>query len=486
MKKYFIGIIVLLSALVLVACNGGTVDTRTVITYAAWNLGNAEDNNIERRLVAAYMEENPDVKIELINRPVSVNDEGQEVESSWFDFFTSRAATNSLPDVYQVADLSGWIQNGWTEDVADLAALDDELQLVPDDVVNAAKYRDYLFALPQARFYMGFFIDRTVISEIVGSVEVEYGITYDELMLAAQKNAKFPLSAGTGVAGISGIGDFIRWLPAQVDETLDWSTFNSETGYHFDSDAFAFAMAETRKYYLPSTATQSKNSWWVVESLTPDDRKAKYGEGDPWSDNAAQSIKWGASYNMRDWYAQTQDPDHARYMHDIDFIGTPSIDGVHKIPTILDFIALGRGTKQREKAYDFAKWMGYGIDGYSKRLEIAEENPEVGAVNFPPLVQDEALVDAYFELYPNMTEYRRVVEEHQGFITESLGKTVPGYWLSAYNAAFNETDNIAATLDKVRDGQLQLIAVAGQLTTIANTQWQNAKQDLEDYLDSID
>ena len=38
MKKYFIGIIVLLSALVLVACNGGTVDTRTVITYAAWNL----------------------------------------------------------------------------------------------------------------------------------------------------------------------------------------------------------------------------------------------------------------------------------------------------------------------------------------------------------------------------------------------------------------------------------------------------------------
>src|SRR5690606_2528429 len=120
MKKYFIGIIVLLSVLVLVACNGTPADNRTVITYAAWNLGNAENNNIERRLIKAYMDANPDVKNELINRPVSVNDEGQEVESNWFDFFTSRAATNSLPDVYQVADLSGWIQNGWTEDVADL------------------------------------------------------------------------------------------------------------------------------------------------------------------------------------------------------------------------------------------------------------------------------------------------------------------------------------------------------------------------------
>src|SRR5690606_11825806 len=120
-------------------CGETPVDNRTVITYAAWNLGNPEDNNIERRLIAAYMEEHPDIKIELINRPVSVNDEGNEVETTWIDFFTSRAATNSLPDVYQVAGLSDWIQNGWTEDVSDLAALDEELALVPQDIVNSAK-----------------------------------------------------------------------------------------------------------------------------------------------------------------------------------------------------------------------------------------------------------------------------------------------------------------------------------------------------------
>ena len=37
-----------------------------------------------------------------------------------------------------------------------------------------------------------------------------------------------------------------------------------------------------------------------------------------------------------------------------------------------------------------------------------------------------------------MTEYRKIVEQHQDFITESLGKTVPGYWQSAYNGAYDE------------------------------------------------
>ena len=63
-----------------------------------------------------------------------------------------------------------------------------------------------------------------------------------------------------------------------------------------------------------------------------------------------------------------------------------------------------------------------------------------------------------------MTEYRKIVEQHQDFITESLGKTVPGYWQSAYNGAYDESNNIAAILDQVRNGTLQLTAVAHQLT----------------------
>ena len=51
--------------------------------------------------------------------------------------------------------------------------------------------------------------------------------------------------------------------------------------------------------------------------------------------------------------------------------------------------------------------MGFGVDGYLKRLEIAEEFPQAGAVNFAPIVQDETLVDAYFELYPTLVEFKK-------------------------------------------------------------------------------
>src|SRR5690606_4406234 len=91
MKKYVISLVMLLFALVLVACTPEEKDDRTVIRYAAWNLGNEEDNNIERRLIAEYMKANPDIKIELINRPVVIK-EGEEVESTWLEFFQASAA----------------------------------------------------------------------------------------------------------------------------------------------------------------------------------------------------------------------------------------------------------------------------------------------------------------------------------------------------------------------------------------------------------
>ena len=36
------------------------------------------------------------------------------------------------------------------------------------------------------------------------------------------------------------------------------------------------------------------------------------------------------------------------------------------------------------------------------------------------MAQDEELIDLYFSLYPSMTEFRKVVEEHKEFINESL------------------------------------------------------------------
>src|SRR5690606_36594307 len=254
MKKLYVSIIALLSVFILASCQ--EQDTRPVLTYAAWNLGTVEDNNIERRLIQAYQDAHPEIRIEIIARPTTVNEDGSETDVSWVEFFGARAAIGKLPDVFQVADVTNWIIQGWLEDVSDLAEEDPDLALVPDDIVNSARVGDYLFALPQAMFYYGFFIDRTVYQEINQYRDVTYGMTFTELMQAAQKNYRLDLEVGgTGIAGIDGVSAFIEWLPAQYDASLDWFTFNSETGYHLNSTAFQNAVNEQKKYYTPDAAT---------------------------------------------------------------------------------------------------------------------------------------------------------------------------------------------------------------------------------------
>lgn len=482
MKKIYFISLTLLVILVLTAC--GPKDTRPVLRYAAWNLGTEEQNNIERRLIKAYQEENPNIRIEIIPRPAVVNEDGEESEVGWFDFFSTNAANGTLPDVFQVADLTSWIIQGWVEDISDLALEDEDLKLVPEDIVNNTRYDGKLLALPQSMFYYGFFINRTAYEDIRGNKEVNYGITFDELMEAASKNFRRDLeTGGTGVAGISGMNALIEWLPAQYDDSLDWFTFNEEDGYHLDSDAFATAINKQMEYYPSNEDASNKNYLYVLDALIDDDKILQYNTTSPWG-AGKQSIIWSQSYNIRDWIGSTLDPNHPLYMNDIDFIGTPKIGDTHKIPVIMDYIAVGRGSQVREEAYDFARYMGYGIDGFKKRIEIAKEHPEAGAINFAPMAQDEELIDLYFSLYPSMTEFRKVVEEHKEFINESLWKTTPGYWDSRSNAGYDENQNIGEVINKILHKELILADVVVNLNKAANDAWEREKIKLDNALNS--
>ena len=144
-------------------------------------------------------------------------------------------------------------------------------------------------------------------------------------------------------------------------------------------------MAETQKYFGPN-----KNQYSGYVHETQENTEDLYGSGDAFA-NGKQSIRFEGSFNIRGWVGGTSDPEHNLYGHDVDFIGTPSVmvndKKVHRIPTIIDYIGVGKGTKNKELSYKFAKWMGFGVDGYKKRLEIAKNNPEAGAVNFAPLIK---------------------------------------------------------------------------------------------------
>ncbi len=481
MKKIFLAIFLATLAIGLAACGNGGGKKENKITYAAWNLGNPQDYNIERRMINEFMVQNPGVEVEVIERPKIVDEEGNESDVGWNEFFASRAAIDDMPDVFLVSSVIEVVSNGWIEDVKDLAEADPDFLKVPENIRDSGRLGKGLYGLPSGMFYFGYFINRTVINSTgSGAVIPEYGITFDELLVAAEKNSKPATLGGDGISGIQGVSEIFSWLPAQLDETLGWYTYNEE-GYHLDSEAFRVAMAETQKYFGPN-----KNQYSGYVHETQENTEDLYGSGDAFA-NGKQSIRFEGSFNIRGWVGGTSDPEHNLYGHDVDFIGTPSVmvndKKVHRIPTIIDYIGVGKGTKNKELSYKFAKWMGFGVDGYKKRLEIAKNNPEAGAVNFAPLIKDQTLIDAYFELYPTMTEFRKIVETHDDFIVESLHKIVPGYVNSRWDGRYNADMSIANALDAIRNGELSLAdALEAGLNRVINEEYQKAKTELDKIL----
>ena len=488
--------------LILAACGGGNTNSSNgdeiTLRYAGWNLGSAEQNNIERQMLAAYEALNPNINIEIIERPFKIDEEtGEEVSASWDEFFATQAAIDQLPDVYMIYNLAGFTAQGWTEEITDLFMADADYASIPADIRASAAFNNRYFAIPQTLFYFGFFINRTAINRVgPRAVMPTYGMTYEALMEAAELNSKAPLQGGDGIIGISGLNNLVNWLPAQLDPSLGWFTFNEDTGYHLDSPAFATAVNEQLKYYGPGKATYGS---YVLDSLDPARYADYFGASQNIFETGNQSIRFEGSYAMRDWHTRSLDANDPLYGADIDFIGTPSwnvegVGNVNKIPVVVDYLAVGKGTDHREAAYDLSRWMGFSTEGYAKRLELAAADPVRAALNFTPMIPQEDLVEGFFNLYPNMTEFRKIVEEHQDFILESLGKNVPGYWNSRANAAFDtviidgtETDRtVGQAIDDITSGRLTLAdALQKGLNTIVNEQWITSKEALDSYLNSL-
>jgi multiple sugar transport system substrate-binding protein len=499
-----------LSVLILAACGGNTNSTTSTsenssdtssqlnpvtLRYAGWNLGTVENNNIERQMLAAYQEANPHVTIEIIERPVIIDEEsGEESTVSWDEFFATQAAIDNLPDVYMIYNLAGFTAQGWTEEVTDLINTDDEFDQIPLDIRQSAAFNNRYFAIPQTLFYFGFFINRTAINRAgPRAVYPTYGMTYEELMDAAERNSKAPIEGGDGIIGISGLDNLVNWLPAQIDPDLGWFTFNESTGYHLDSPAFETAVQEQLKYYGPGKATYGN---YVLDALDPSKYADYFGVSQNVFESGNQSIRFEGSYAMRDWFTRSLNPEDSLYGADIDFIGTPSwnvpgVGNVNNIPAVVDYLAIGKGTDHREEAYKLSKWMGFSSEGYLKRLELAENNPLQSALNFTPLIPRQDLIDGFFDLYPNMTEFKKIVEEHETFILESLGKNVPGYWNSRSNALFDTVQidgvdtnrTVGAAIVDIYSGRLTLAdALAKGLNTIVNNEWTLAKEALDAYL----
>jgi len=161
------------------------------------------------------------------------------------------------------------------------------------------------------------------------------------------------------------------------------------------------------------------------------------------------------------------------YTWELDFIGVPSVNGNKRIPIVADFFTVASNTKHPEEAYMLAKWMGFGKEGYLKRVELSNTVTGISKVNFTPIQNDDDLLDAYFSLYPGLPGLRTIIEAGS-FIVEPP-KYLPGYVDARYQGTFDADNKMGDIIIKLLAGEVQLADIRTSLNTKANDLFNQAK-----------
>lgn len=457
MRKVFLLLLIPLLAFMFAACNGEK-DDRIVLTYANWNLGSpdSEEPNMERLMLKAF-EEKYNIKVEVIERP---KEPGTDNDVGWAEFLSARASVQKLPDVFMGDDIPYYVIQNWAYNITEIATKDPEFLNISEDIRNAATYEGKVMALPCAVFYAGYIINKTLY-DAQGQDWPKVDSTYEEFINLTKAAANHTSTTNNGVVGIDGIEHLIHWYPAQLNTDLGWFTLNDE-GFHLDSEEFATTIAEYRKLQTDITFVYDALTHEASQEGSTIDLSLIFPEGDQFA-NGNVLAKFDYSWNFGFMQKNIND---GTYTWELDFIGTPVVNGNKRVPTVSDFFAIAVNTKHPEEAYLLAKWMGFGKEGYLKRIELSKTVEGIAQVNFAPLQSDEELLDEFFELYPSFMGLRTIIESGS-FIVEPT-KYLPGYINARYQGTYDADRKMGDIIDELRLGKVQLADIKRELNERIN------------------
>ena len=476
MKKFKLLSTILLASC-LVSCGGSNTSTPdktteeehhdpVTITYSAWNLGSpdAEKPNLDRLMLEEFHKKYPWITVNVVEIPKVP---GTNNDMDWNEFLTARAATNRLPDVFLADTIPAYVRNNWVRPLNDLIADDSEYQSLSVDIRNAAVYDGLTMAMPISVFYHGYVVNKTLFDQRNGEAPTSSS-TWTEFLNEIKACADHK-SGGRGTVGIDGIEHIVHYYPALLNSNYEWFTFDG-TKFNLDSEDFARTIEFYLSIYNDKTICINGLTDKTEDSIG--EKIDFFGEGN-YFDDGKELAAWKASYDLGE--IQNKIQTGAYTDRQLDFIGVPAFekeDGTKLKRTMIsmDFNALSSTTKHPEEAYLLAKWMGFGTEGYAKRLEISKTNEDINIISFAPLVPNEQLMDQFFELYPGWTEYRKVVES-QSFIVEPV-KFQVGYNECRYRGTYGADDTMFTIIDKILTGKQKLSDISTELNRRINEIYQ--------------
>jgi len=336
-----------------------------VITYAAWNLGTEEENNIQRQMIEAFMDAHPHIIVE-IHEDVVVG------EGSWEERLSIAASVGNLPDVFMTNDIGIHLQGDWALDITDLANADADFNALPANMQAAMMFNGRVYMVPFAQYMFGYFVNLDLFDSLNLDAPTN-GLTIEELEAALRDVTD--VSAGT--IGTNHTGYFASWYPGSINSDLGFFSFDGEN-FHLDSPEMIAAI---------NLALELNNNGFVFDGLDDAQRENfNGGWGGEVFFNGEMGLLWDATWALGNIAEQSD--------FNWEFIGVP---GGRPMVTI-DVLTIASTTDHAEAAYLLATWMGSGTAGFTRRMEIATEmGTIVGAL---PISGNQAMLDQFWAMMP--------------------------------------------------------------------------------------
>ena len=430
LNLFFIVLVALLAVL-MIGCQSGGSDNgnesgettkKTVVKYCHWGFGTEEDNNLIRRRVEAFNKQSSTIRVEIV----------VPVEGDYDEFLTTMAAAGELPDVFMVNSVPTAVINQWALDITEIAGADAEWQDIPQSLRDSITYNNHVYAIPAGQYYMGLFANYDLINDYLkGSQDAEElfetgEFTTEQWLETVKAMRDINHMDGTGVIGMNAVGDMINWLPSSLDKTgkIQHFVWNGKS-FDFKSDLMVQALTIISQL-------GDKNQQYVFDSVP-----AMVGEGEEAQEY--RSLIFGAgdavSVFQNGQMGFIQEGSWANAFENVDFnysfISYPDA----KVVSASDYMCISKASKNKEAAYEVAKFMTFGEAGIKATFNIIDSNPDANlSLSGIPLNTKQELSDQWFT-YIKMNGLKETFDKvNEGKITVIVegNKSIPGFIKARY------------------------------------------------------
>ena len=456
-KSLYLFAVLSLCSMTITACGGkqggeeeeNSTPQKTLI-YRTWDAGTETQNNEERQLIKLF-EQKENVKVQVVENVGSG-------EAYWDGIKASVTNGIDLADVMMVPNLDWPLAAQFLRNIKEFTDVDEEYAMVPSSIKDACEVGNGVYALPARMNLQGYFVNTTVVESAlnIDCRRLSCNSAYSDIENIINKAATV-----SSVVGLDTPTHFIDTMPSVLDTTgtLGYFTWDGSK-YHLDSDAFITGVQKARAFFdAKKTLDAFDETDREALGLDPEvDAKV-----DAWN-KGKLAMRYGFTYEIPNMLESNT------LNFSFKFIGNPG----GKISIVGDYYGIYRDTKEPELAYKFAKWMSYGRDGFRKRMELYEPK---GSVNSLPLVNDNALIDEYFDKFGSSSELSGLEDAFEYIKTKSMVegvKVVPGYLLARQNKktgiTIGEIENIDMfnLLNQCVVGGQEISTFATQINTLAN------------------